>query len=211
MKRLIFEPEHEAFRETCKAFCAKEVAPHHSEWERAGIVPRDLWLRAGSLGLLGFMMPERYGGAGVEDFRFNAVFNEELTKIGAGGPGMPLRNDIVSGYLLHLTTAEQKERWLPGFCDGSLISAIAMTEPEAGSDLQGIRTTAVRDGDCYLLNGQKTFITNGINADLVVVVAKTPLNGHQEITLLVVERGMPGFSRGRNLDKIGLKAQDTAE
>ncbi|MGH3505576.1 MAG: acyl-CoA dehydrogenase family protein [Nocardioidaceae bacterium] len=212
MKRTLFEAEHDAFRDTCRAFCEKEIAPHHAEWERRGIVPRELWAKAGQVSLLGFMMPEVYGGAGVEDFRFNAVLSEELVRIGANGPGFPLHNDIIGPYLLDLTTDEQKSRWLPGFCDGSLISAIAMSEPGAGSDLQGIGTTARRQGDHFVLNGQKTFISNGINADLVIVVAKTdPDAGYQGISLLVVERGMPGFERGRNLDKIGLKAQDTAE
>jgi alkylation response protein AidB-like acyl-CoA dehydrogenase len=212
VRRTLFSAEHDAFRDTCRAFCEKEIAPHHAEWERAGIVPRELWSKAGRIGLLGFMMPEAHGGAGVEDFRFNTVLNEELVRIGANGPGFPLHNDIVGPYLLDLTTEPQKGRWLPGFCDGSLISAIAMTEPGAGSDLQGIATTAVRAGDHYLLNGQKTFISNGINADLVVVVAKTdPAAGYEGMSLFVVERGMAGFERGRNLDKIGLKAQDTAE
>jgi alkylation response protein AidB-like acyl-CoA dehydrogenase len=212
MRRTLFEPEHDAFRETCRAFCDREIAPHHHEWESAGIVPRDLWTMAGSLGLLGFMMPEQYGGAGVADYRFNVVLDEELARCGASGVGIPVHNDIVGGYLLDLTSPEQKSRWLPGFCDGTTITAIAMTEPGAGSDLQGMRTTAERDGDWYVLTGQKTFISNGINADLVIVAAKTdPDAGHQGISLLVVERGMDGFGRGRNLDKIGLKAQDTAE
>ncbi|MGH3447871.1 MAG: acyl-CoA dehydrogenase family protein [Nocardioidaceae bacterium] len=212
MQRTIFEAEHEAFRETCRAFCDKEIAPHHRQWEQDGIVPRELWTQAGEIGLLGFMMPEEYGGAGVDDFRFNCVLNEELTRIGASGPGFSLHTDIVSSYLLWHTTTEQKRRWLPGFCDGSRITAIAMTEPDAGSDLQGIKTTAVKDGGDYVVNGQKTFITNGINADLVIVVARTDGDaGAAGISLFVVERGMPGFERGRNLDKIGLKAQDTAE
>jgi alkylation response protein AidB-like acyl-CoA dehydrogenase len=212
VKRTLFDSEHEAFRETCRAFCEKEIVPHHAEWEEAGIVPRELWAKAGAQGLLGFMMPEQHGGAGVDDFRFNTVLNEELVKVGANGPGFSLHNDIVGPYLLDLTTEEQQARWLPGFCDGSLISAIAMTEPAAGSDLQGIATTATKDGADYVLNGQKTFISNGINADIVVVVAKTsPDAGYQGFSLFVVERGMPGFDRGRNLDKIGLKAQDTAE
>ncbi len=212
MKRTLFEAEHEAFRDTCRAFCDKEIAPHHAEWEEAGIVPRELWSKAGTLGLLGFMMPESHGGGGVVDFRFNCVLNEELVRIGANGPGFTVHNDIIAPYLLDLTTAEQRNRWVPGFCDGSLITAIAMTEPGAGSDLQGIATTAIRDGSHYVVNGQKTFISNGINADLVLVVAKTdPDAGYQGISLLVVERGTAGFERGRNLDKIGLKAQDTAE
>jgi len=212
MRRTLFEAEHEAFRQTCRAFCEKEIAPHHADWEAAGIVPRELWRSAGELGLLGFMMPTEYGGGGVRDFRFNVVLGEELTRVAATGVGFRVHNDIVASYLSDLTTAEQKARWLPGFCDGSLITAIAMSEPAAGSDLQGIETTARRDGDGWVLNGQKTFISNGINADLVIVVARTdPGAGHQGISLFAVERGMPGFERGRNLDKIGLKAQDTAE
>ena len=212
MQRHLFEPDHDAFRETVRAFCDKWVVPHHEEWETAGIVPRELWTAAGEQGLLGFMMPEQYGGGGVRDFRFNAVLLEEIARALGSGVGFTIHTDIVSAYLLDHATDEQKKRWLPGFCDGSLITAIAMTEPGAGSDLQGIRTTAVRDGDEYVLNGRKTFISNGILADLVIVVAKTdPGAGHQGISLLVVERGTPGFERGRNLDKIGLKAQDTAE
>ncbi|TDO45374.1 alkylation response protein AidB-like acyl-CoA dehydrogenase [Kribbella sp. VKM Ac-2527] len=212
MHRHLFDADHDAFRETVRAFCDKEIVPHHESWEEAGIVPRELWAAAGAAGLLGFMMPPEYGGGGVRDFRFNAVLIEELTRAQASGVGFTIHTDINSAYLLDYATDEQKARWLPRFCSGETISAIAMTEPEAGSDLQGIRTTAVRDGDHYLLNGQKTFISNGILADLVVVVAKTdPAAGAQGISLLVVERGMPGFERGRNLDKIGLKAQDTAE
>jgi alkylation response protein AidB-like acyl-CoA dehydrogenase len=212
VKRTLFGADHDAFRDTCRAFCEKEIAPHHADWEKAGIVPREMWSKAGKVGLLGFMMPEQHGGAGVDDFRFNTVLNEELVRIGANGPGFVVHNDIVGPYLLDLTTEEQKARWLPGFCDGSLITAIAMSEPGAGSDLQSISTTALRRGDHYVLNGQKTFISNGINADLVVVVAKNdPAAGYQGMSLLVVERGMAGFERGRNLDKIGLKAQDTAE
>jgi alkylation response protein AidB-like acyl-CoA dehydrogenase len=212
MRRTIFEPEHDAFRESVRAFCEKEIVPHHKEWETAGIVPRELWLEAGKQGFLGFMVPEEYGGGGQRDFRFNAVLIEELTRCGASGPGFAVHTDINSAYLLDLATDEQKGRWLPGFVSGELITAIAMTEPGAGSDLQGITTTAVRAGDHYVLNGAKTFITNGILSDLVIVVVKTaPDEGYQGISLLVVERGMAGFERGRNLDKIGLKAQDTAE
>jgi alkylation response protein AidB-like acyl-CoA dehydrogenase len=212
MRRTIFEPEHDAFRATCRAFCDKEIVPHHEAWETAGIVPRELWTKAGSLGLLGFMMPEEHGGAGVDDYRFNVVLDEELAQAGASGVGIPVHNDIVGGYLRDLATPEQQARWVPGFCAGTTITAIAMTEPGAGSDLQGMQTTAQRDGDAYVLTGQKTFISNGINADLVIVAAKTdPDAGHQGISLLVAERGMPGFERGRNLEKIGLKARDTAE
>ncbi|WP_432950453.1 acyl-CoA dehydrogenase family protein [Kribbella sp. CA-253562] len=212
MHRQLFDADHDAFRETVRAFCDKEIVPHHDAWEEAGIVPRELWTAAGSAGLLGFMVPEQYGGGGARDFRFNAVLIEELTRARASGVGFSIHTDINSSYLLDYATDEQKARWLPGFCSGETITAIAMTEPGAGSDLQGIRTTAIRDGDDYVLNGQKTFISNGILADLVIVVAKTdPDAGYQGISLLVVERGAPGFERGRNLDKIGLKAQDTAE
>jgi alkylation response protein AidB-like acyl-CoA dehydrogenase len=212
MRRTLFAPEHDAFRETCRAFCDKDVVPHHAEWEAAGIVSRELWVKAGSLGLLGFMMPEEHGGGGVDDYRFNVVLDEELARAGASGVGIPVHNDIVGGYLRDLATPEQQARWLPGFCAGTTITAIAMTEPGAGSDLQAMRTTAERRGDEYVLTGQKTFISNGIHADLVIVAAKTDKEaGHRGISLLVVERDMPGFERGRNLEKIGLKAQDTAE
>jgi alkylation response protein AidB-like acyl-CoA dehydrogenase len=188
------------------------VTPHHAEWEKAGIVDRGVWVEAGKHGLLGFDMPEKYGGGGVADFRYNAVLLEEIVRAHASGLGFGLQNDVVAPYLVRLATEEQKERWFAGFCAGELITAIAMSEPAAGSDLQGIQTTAVRDGDGWLLNGSKTFITNGINSDLVIVVAKTdPSKGAKGISLLMVERGMPGFERGRNLEKVGLKAQDTSE
>jgi alkylation response protein AidB-like acyl-CoA dehydrogenase len=213
VQRDLYTDDHEAFRATVRGFLDRHVVPFHEQWEADGIVDRGVWLEAGKQGLLGFAVPEEYGGGGVEDFRFNAVVTEEVVRAGTSGIGFGLHNDVVAPYLLHLATAEQKQRWLPGFCSGELITAIAMSEPAAGSDLQGIRTTAVRDGDDYVLNGQKTFITNGINSDLVIVVAKTDpeAKASQGISLLVVERGMPGFERGRNLDKVGLKAQDTAE
>jgi len=214
--RNIFEPEHELFRESYRSFLAQHVEPNHQEWEDAQIVPRDIWLEAGKQGFLGMAVDEAYGGGGVRDFRYNAVLNEEQTRGGYSGLGFPLHNDVVAPYLTDLATDEQKQRWLPGFCSGELISAIAMTEPGTGSDLQGIKTSAKRDGSGdgadWILNGAKTFITNGINADLVIVVARTdPDAGAQGFSLLVVERDMAGFSRGRNLDKIGMKAQDTAE
>ncbi len=214
MRRELFTDEHEAFRETVRAFIAKELAPHHDAWEEAGVVSRDAWLAAGEAGLLGTAVEERYGGGGVPDFRFNVVLDEELIAAGISGWGVPVHNDIIEPYLTALATEEQKQRWFPGYCSGEKIAGIAMTEPGAGSDLQGIRTTAVRDGDHYVLNGQKTFISNGILADLVIVVARTNPDldaGHEGISLLVVERGMEGFERGRNLAKIGQKAQDTAE
>jgi len=212
MKRDLFEEEHQLFRETVREFLAREVVPHHSQWEKDGIVPREVWKSAGEIGMFGFGVPEEFDGAGITDFRYNAVIVEEVVAIGATGLGYSLHNDVMAPYFVDLTNDEQKARWLPGFVSGELITAVAMSEPGAGSDLQGIRTTAVRDGDHYVVNGQKTFITNGINSDLVVVVAKTdPDAGARGISLLVVERGMEGFSRGRNLEKIGMHAQDTAE
>lgn len=210
--REIFTEEHEAFRETVRTFIAKEIAPHHEQWERDGMVSRGAWLAAGRQGLLGFFVEEEYGGSGADDFRYNAVLAEEFTYAGFSGPAFALHNDIIGPYLTRLATPEQKRRWLPGFCSGEIVTAIAMTEPDAGSDLQGIKTTAVDQGDHYLLNGSKTFISNGILSDLVIVVAKTdPSAGARGISLLVVERGMPGFDRGRRLDKVGMRAQDTAE
>ncbi|MFG2648852.1 acyl-CoA dehydrogenase family protein [Streptomyces sp. NPDC048436] len=212
MKRQIFSAEHEAFRETVRTFLAKEVLPHYEQWEQDGIVSRDAWLAAGRQGLLGLAVPEEFGGGGNTDFRYSAVIAEEFTRAGAAGLAVGLHNDIIGPYLTSLATDEQKRRWLPGFCAGEIITAIAMTEPGAGSDLQGIRTTATDQGDHWLLNGSKTFISNGILADLVIVVAKTSAEGGAKgLSLLVVERGAEGFERGRNLDKIGQKSQDTAE
>ena len=208
----IYEQEHEDFRVSVRAFVEKEIVPHHEQWERDGQVSREVWTRAGEAGLLCFDVEEEYGGAGVDDFRYHAIVAEELARVGASGPGFPVHSDIIVPYISSLGTPEQKRRWLPGLVSGEIVSAIAMTEPGAGSDLQGIRTSAVDRGDHYLLNGSKTFISNGILADLVIVVCRTdPEAGHQGISLLVVERGMRGFERGRNLDKVGMKAQDTAE
>ncbi|GAA4892618.1 acyl-CoA dehydrogenase family protein [Streptomyces coeruleoprunus] len=212
MKRRIFSPEHEAFRDTVRTFLAKEVLPHYERWEKDGIVSREVWRAAGRQGLLGLAVPEEYGGGGNADFRYSTVLAEEFARAGTPGLAIGLHNDIIGPYLTHLGTEEQKRRWLPGFCTGETITAIAMTEPGAGSDLQGIRTAAEDKGDHWLLNGSKTFISNGILADLVIVVAKTtPEGGAHGLSLLVVERGTPGFERGRNLDKIGQKSQDTAE
>jgi alkylation response protein AidB-like acyl-CoA dehydrogenase len=212
MRHSLYEAGHDEFRAMVRGWAVKFVAPFHAQWEKDGIVPRDVWLSGGKQGLLGFDMEEKYGGGGVNDFRYHAVLDEEMVRIGASGVGFGLHNDVIAPYLRDLATEEQKQRWLPGFCSGELITAIAMTEPGTGSDLQGIQTTARKDGDGWVLNGSKTFITNGINSDLVIVVAKTdPEAGAKGISLLVVERDMPGFSRGRNLEKIGLKAQDTAE
>ncbi|MBV9855442.1 MAG: acyl-CoA dehydrogenase family protein [Streptosporangiaceae bacterium] len=212
MERRIFEPEHDMFRETARRFYQTECVPHSAEWERNGITAREPWLRAGELGLIGWEAPEKFGGQGVKDFRYNAIMTEEMHATGAVGIGIGLQNDIMASYLVDLTTDEQKARWLPGYVSGELIAAIAMSEPGAGSDLAAIRTTAVRDGGHYVVNGAKTFISNGILADLVVTVVKTdPAAGHRGVSLLVIERDMEGFQRGRKLDKIGQKAADTAE
>ncbi|MBF6097054.1 acyl-CoA dehydrogenase family protein [Nocardia cyriacigeorgica] len=212
MERTLFEPEHDLFRESFRKFLDTHVAPNHAAWEEQGIVDRSVWTEAGKQGFLGMAVPEQYGGGGVKDFRYNAVITEETVRGQYSGLGFSLHNDVIAPYLLELANEEQKQRWLPGFCSGEIITAIAMTEPGTGSDLQGIKTRAVRDGDDWVINGAKTFITNGINADIVIVVAQTdPDKGAMGFSLLVVERDMPGFERGRNLDKIGLKAQDTAE
>jgi alkylation response protein AidB-like acyl-CoA dehydrogenase len=212
MEQHLYEPVHEEFRALCREFLEREVMPYHDEWEKAGIVDREVWRKAGKAGLLGMDVDEAYGGGGQRDFRFNAVLVEEIVGAGASGLGFGLHNDVVAPYLCELTTDEQRQRWLPRFCSGEMITAIAMSEPGAGSDLAGVRTSAVRDGDSYVLNGQKTFITNGEHADLVVVVAKTaPEEGAHGVSLIAVERGAPGFTRGRRLDKVGLKANDTAE
>ena len=208
----LYLDEHEDFRKTARTFYEREVVPHHDQWERDGIVPRELWRTAGEAGLLCFDVPEEYDGPGVTDFRYNVILSGEQARANVSGPGFSVHTDIIVPYLTSLGTDEQKRRWLPGCVSGEIITSIAMTEPGAGSDLQGVRTSAVDKGDHYVLNGSKTFISNGINADLVIVVARTdPEAGHKGISLLVVERGMEGFERGRNLDKIGLHAQDTAE
>jgi alkylation response protein AidB-like acyl-CoA dehydrogenase len=215
--RTIFDDDHVAFRQLCRDFLSREAAPHTAEWEAAGIVDRTIWKQAGAAGLLGFEVPEAFGGAGIRDFRYNAILGEEIAFTGSVGVGFTLHNDICAPYLLALCSDEQRARWLPGFVTGELITAIGMTEPSTGSDLQGIRTTARpangRDSsDGWILNGSKTFITNGIHSDLVIVAAKTdPEAGHRGMSLLVVERGMAGFERGRNLAKAGQHAQDTAE
>ncbi|MBN9738857.1 MULTISPECIES: acyl-CoA dehydrogenase family protein [unclassified Pseudonocardia] len=214
MRRTLYESDHEDFRSAFRAFVEKEIVPHEEQWERDGIVARELFTTAGANGFLGIDVPESYGGGGVPDFRFNAVIAEELMRSGAAasGLGLTLHNDIVLPYLLAYCTEEQKQRWLPGVVDGTLILGIAMTEPGIGSDLASMSTTAVREGDQYVVNGSKTFITNGINADLMVVAVKTdPSQKHKGMSLLVLERGMEGFERGRNLDKLGQHAQDTAE
>ncbi|MEP9417101.1 acyl-CoA dehydrogenase family protein [Gordonia sp. VNQ95] len=215
MKRTIFETEHEQLRESAREFLARECAPNVEKWEAAGQVDREAYRKAGDAGLLGFNIPEEFGGGGVmDDFRFNAVVVEEFSRFGGAAPGLSLQNDVLVPYFLHLANDEQKARWMPGMATGETILAVAMTEPGAGSDLAGIKTSARDEGDHYVLNGSKTFISAGINSDLVVVVCRTnpdPAAGHKAFSLLVVERDMEGFERGRKLDKMGLKAQDTAE
>lgn len=212
MRRTIFGEEHEQFRQTARTFFEKECVPHVDEWEQAGRTSREVWLKAGEQGLLGWEVPEEYGGAGIRDFRFNAILNEEFWTTGSVGVGFGVQNDILAPYFVDLTTEEQKSRWLPGFVSGEIITAIAMSEPGAGSDVRNIRTVARREGDYYVINGSKTFISNGLLADVVMVACKTdPSAGHKGISLIAVESGMPGFSRGRKLDKIGQRSADTAE
>lgn len=208
----ILTSEHVMFQEAFRKFVEREVLPNHEHWEKEGMVSRAVWRKAGELGFLGIAVPEEYGGLGVSDYRYNAIVVEELARANAWGPGFGIHNDMVLPYLLKHGTPEQKSRWLPALVSGEGIAAVAMTEPNTGSDLANVHTTAIRQGDHYLLNGQKTFISNGILSDWVVVVAKTEPNaGTRGISLLVVERGMDGFQRGRRLEKIGLHAQDTAE
>ncbi|MCW3032837.1 MAG: Butyryl-CoA dehydrogenase [Solirubrobacterales bacterium] len=214
MKRALFEDLHEDFRASFQTFLEREVKGGYEQWERDGIVPREVFEAAGRGGFLAMAVPEPFGGAGAEDFRLNLVIGEECQRAGLGsfGLGITLHNDICLPYFLSYATPEQSERWLAGIVSGELITAIAMTEPGIGSDLAGMSTSARRDGDHYVVNGAKTFITNGINADLVITAVKTdPSERHRGISLLVIERGMDGFERGRNLEKIGQHAQDTAE
>ena len=209
--RTLFTADHEAFRDTVRRFIEREIAPFHGAWEDQGYVDREVWRKAGAAGLLCLTMPDEYGGAGADKL-FSIVLIEELTTAGCSGIGFGLHSEIVAPYLLRYGTDEQKQRWLPKLASGEVIGAIAMSEPAAGSDLQGIKATAIKQGDHYRLNGSKTFITNGWHADLVIVVAKTdPLAGAKGTSLLVVERGMPGFEKGQRLKKLGLKAQDTSE
>ncbi|MBB3166874.1 acyl-CoA dehydrogenase family protein [Simiduia aestuariiviva] len=209
--RTIYQPEHEQFRDSVAKFLEAEAVPFHSEWEKQGSVDRDLWRKAGAQGFLGATIPEADGGLGV-DFRYNAIIDEEISRLGLSGIGWGLHSDIAVPYLYKYGSADLKKKYLPGCMSGDIITAIAMTEPGTGSDLQAVKTTAVRQGDHYLLNGAKTFITNGQLADLVIVVAKTdPSAGASGISLLLVEANSPGFSKGQNLEKVGMKAQDTSE
>lgn len=212
MSTLGFTEEHHMFRESVRKFCQEEIAPYHAEWEKAGQVPRELWLKAGENGFLCFEVPEEYGGLGIKDFRYNLILNEELVKVHASGPGFALQNDIVLPYIMNYGTEEQKRKYLPKMVSGECIVSIAMTEPNTGSDLQGIQTSAVRQGDKYIVNGQKTFITNGILSDLVITVCKTDPNaGAAGTSLILIEKDREGFAPPRKLEKMGMHAQDTAE
>ena len=214
MERTIFESEHHLFRESFRQFVDKEIVPNNQTWEEKGVIDRSLFEIAGSNGFLGIDIPQEYGGGGIADYRFNQIMQEEFDMAGvaAAASGLGLHNDICIPYFLEFCSDEQRERWLPGLVSGQYITAIAMSEPGTGSDLAAISTTATKDGDSFVLNGAKTFISNGIISDLVIVAAKTnPEAGHRGVSLLVVERGMEGFERGRNLDKVGRHSQDTAE
>lgn len=213
MERTIYEADHESFRQSVKEFLDREVTPHLEDYISQKSIPREFWLAAGKQGFLGLEIPEEYGGSEAGDYRFNAVLTEELSKINMALPScVGIHADIVAPYLVHLTTAEQKKRWLPTFCTGENLTAIGMTEPGGGSDLAALKTTAVRDGNEFVLNGSKTFITNGYSADLVVIAARTtPEKKARGITLFGVETSKEGFSRGRKLDKVGQPESDTAE
>ncbi|MBE01605.1 MAG: acyl-CoA dehydrogenase [Euryarchaeota archaeon] len=209
--RTLFDADLEGFRDAVRKFLEQEAAPYHDQWEKDGQVSRELWRKAGELGFLCPTIPEAYGGAGA-DFRYSAVVIEEISRAGLSGIGWGLHSDIVAPYILHYGSEAQKAEYLPKLVSGEMIGAIAMTEPGAGSDLQGVKTTAVRQGDHYLLNGSKTFITTGQLADLVIVVAKTdPREGAKGISLMLVESAWDGFEKGKNLNKVGMKAQDTSE
>ncbi len=212
MQSKTYTEEHLMFKETVENFMKKEALPYCDKWEKAGIVDRDIWTKTGAMGMLCMDMPEEYGGMGLKDFRYNAILQEVMISLGIGGPGFTLQNDIMAPYFEKYFTQAQKDKWLSKIISGEIITAIAMTEPDTGSDLAAMQTTAIRQGDHYILNGAKTYITNGILSDLVLVCCKTdPTEKHKGLSILIVERGMEGFERGKNLEKIGLKAQDTAE
>jgi len=211
MRRRIFEAEHEYFQENVRRFFERELMPHNEDWERAGEVSRDAWLKMGANGFLCTLIPEEYGGAGVDE-RFATILIEEQYRLGMTGPGFSLHSDIIAPYLVKYGSAEQKAQWLPKMASGEVISAIGMTEPSGGSDVKAMRTTALRDGDDYVINGQKTFISNGWTADLLVLCAKTdPKAGARGISIFLVDTSLPGYRRSRKLDKIGAHAQDTSE
>lgn len=210
-KRMLFSSEHELFRDTVRKFIEREIAPHHAMWEHDGIVPRDLWLKAGEAGMLCCTIPEEYGGLGL-DYLFDVVVFEEMARSGFTGPGFLIHCDLVATYVKSFGTEEQKQQWLPKMVSGEAIGSLGMTEPHAGSDLKAIRTRAVRDGDDYIINGQKVFISNGQLCDVLVLATKTDSEaGSKGVTLFLVDTKTPGFKRGKNLEKLGMKAQDTSE
>jgi acyl-CoA dehydrogenase len=209
-ERRLFREEHDMFRDMVRKFVEREIAPYHHQWEKDGVVPRDLWLKAGEAGLLCCTVPEKYGGLGL-DYLFDVVVFEEMARSGFTGPGFMIHCDLVATYVRSFGTEEQKSHWLPKMVKGEAIGSLGMTEPHAGSDLKNIRTRAVRDGDDYLINGQKVFISNGQSCDVLVLATRTPGDTHGGITLFLVDAALPGFVRGRNLEKVGLKAQDTSE
>lgn len=212
MKRTIFDEDHDAFRESVRKFIELEIQPHHDQWIKAGIVPREVWRKTGQRGFLCFAAPEQYGGAGIDDFRYPVIFAEELARQNCTGPGFGVHSSVVLPYILKYGNDEQKQRWIPDFVTGEKILAIAMSEPSAGSDLAAIRTTAIEDGEAYVVNGQKTFVTNGINADVILVAVKTaPDKKSWGISLLAIEKGTKGFECGKPLPKVGCHAQDTCE
>ena len=211
IERSIFEEEHEIWRSTVKRFMEEEIVPYHEAWEKAGQVPRELWRKAGEAGLLCCTVPEEYGGLGL-DYLFDVVVFEELWRVGASAPGFLIHTDLVATYLLSFGTDEQKKQWLPKMVTGEAIGSLGMSEPHAGSDLKAIRTKAVRDGDDYIINGQKVFISNGQMCDVLVLATKTDSHaGSKGVTLFLVDTSLPGFKRGRNLEKLGMKGQDTSE
>ncbi len=209
-ERRLFREEHDMFRDMVRKFVEREIAPYHHQWEKDGVVPRDLWLKAGEAGLLCCTVPERYGGLGL-DYLFDVVVFEEMARSGFTGPGFMIHCDLVATYVRSFGTEEQKSQWLPKMVKGEAVGSLGMTEPHAGSDLKNIRTRAVRDGDDYVINGQKVFISNGQSCDVLVLATRTPGDTHGGITLFLVDAALPGFIRGRNLEKVGLKAQDTSE
>lgn len=211
LKRTLFNEDHEAFRATVRKFIEKEIAPHHAQWEDSGIVPRDLWIKAGAAGMLCCTIPEEYGGLGL-DYLFDVVVFEEMARSGFTGPGFLIHCDLVATYVKSFGTEAQKKHWLPKMVSGEAIGSLGMTEPHAGSDLKAIRTKAVRDGDDFVISGQKVFISNGQSCDVLVLATKTDsAAGAKGVTLFLVDTSLPGFRRGKNLKKLGMKAQDTSE